>query len=236
MSEVAAAQVSAGGGASSPPSTGSLKAALRREMVARARAIPPAERDRLASAAASTLARFLRTCVPPGEVVGLYAATATELPSAPAIHALADHYPLAFPRVAGDTIRFHRAPFESLTAHTSRILEPLATYPEVQPAALVIPGRAFDRFGVRLGHGAGYYDRTLAALPPGTLLVGVCFSFQVVDELPREPYDRWVHWLVTEEGDPRRCQALPTRMQVLSGGPSSSESLGASVPPEWDVP
>lgn len=53
----------------------------------------------------------------------------------------------------------------------------------------VIPGMAFDTEGHRLGRGKGYYDRFLARLHPSTLLIGICFSWQLVDHVPTDRYD-----------------------------------------------
>lgn len=52
----------------------------------------------------------------------------------------------------------------------------------------VVPGLAFDLRGNRLGYGAGYYDLFLAGQATGHKL-GVCFPFQVLDELPSEAHD-----------------------------------------------
>jgi 5-formyltetrahydrofolate cyclo-ligase len=51
------------------------------------------------------------------------------------------------------------------------------------------PGLAFTRCGKRLGRGGGFYDRALADLPRTVKRLGVCFEFQVVDDLPIEPHD-----------------------------------------------
>lgn len=51
----------------------------------------------------------------------------------------------------------------------------------------VIPGIAFDEEGHRLGRGGGYYDRLLPRLKAYKL--GVCFPFQMLDEVPHEAYD-----------------------------------------------
>ena len=73
---------------------------------------------------------------------------------------------------------------------------------EATPRAdlVLVPGVAFDRAGLRLGFGAGYYDRFLAA--PGmadALLVGPAYGFQVLDGLPADPWDRPVHCVITED-------------------------------------
>jgi 5-formyltetrahydrofolate cyclo-ligase len=39
----------------------------------------------------------------------------------------------------------------------------------------------------------------LAGLPPKTIRIGVCFPFQIVEEIPIEPHDERVHALVTGE-------------------------------------
>lgn len=66
----------------------------------------------------------------------------------------------------------------------------------VSPATLdcvLVPGLAFTTCGRRLGRGGGYYDRALAALRPHTVALGVCFSLQIMENLPAEPHDQPVH-------------------------------------------
>ena len=52
----------------------------------------------------------------------------------------------------------------------------------------VIPGMAFDRQGHRLGRGMGYYDRFLSRVP-FLYKIGVCFPWQVVDQVPADQHD-----------------------------------------------
>ena len=72
------------------------------------------------------------------------------------------------------------------------ILEP--TTPELSivncqlSIVIVVPGMAFDRQGHRLGRGKGYYDRFLSRIP-NIYKIGVCFSFQLIDNVPSEPTD-----------------------------------------------
>ncbi len=75
--------------------------------------------------------------------------------------------------------------------------------PAIDPAGLdiaLIPGLAFDPSGGRLGRGAGFYDRFLGRLGPGTVRIGVCFGVQVAADVPREPHDLGVDALVSERG------------------------------------
>lgn len=72
--------------------------------------------------------------------------------------------------------------------------------PPEQLDALVVPGVAFDRRGHRLGYGGGHFDRLLARVRPGTVVVGVAFGVQVVDAVPREAHDVPVDVVVTEAG------------------------------------
>lgn len=51
----------------------------------------------------------------------------------------------------------------------------------------LILGLAFDRHGVRLGHGGGFFDRFLGRHPLET--VGLAYDDQIADVLPREPHD-----------------------------------------------
>jgi len=53
---------------------------------------------------------------------------------------------------------------------------------------IVVPGVAFDRNGNRIGRGKGYYDRFLCR-HLNVKRIGICFDFQLVDEVPAEPFD-----------------------------------------------
>mgnify|MGYP002624159821 CR=1 FL=1 len=78
------------------------------------------------------------------------------------------------------------------------ILEPQGA-PFTDYAAInlaVIPGVAFTRDGHRLGRGRGYYDRLLPRLR-GTYKLGLCWPFQLVDEIPTEPHDILMDRVIT---------------------------------------
>lgn len=64
---------------------------------------------------------------------------------------------------------------------------------------IIVPALAVRRDGIRLGKGAGYYDRALAEVPevPTTAVV---YSSEVRDDLPAEPHDIPVTSVVTEQG------------------------------------
>ena len=79
---------------------------------------------------------------------------------------------------------------------------PGAEAPELTPGVLLVPLLAFDDEGRRLGYGAGYYDRTLAALRRAgdILAIGAAYAAQRMDSLPEEASDQRLDWVVTEEG------------------------------------
>lgn len=74
--------------------------------------------------------------------------------------------------------------------------------PVLRPTLLVVPLLAFDGRCHRLGYGAGYYDRTLAALRrDGTVkAVGLAYAAQRLECLPVTPSDEALDAVVTEEG------------------------------------
>ena len=51
---------------------------------------------------------------------------------------------------------------------------------------MLVPALAVDRRGVRIGKGAGYYDRSLPLATPGVPLVAVVYDEELVDRLPAE--------------------------------------------------
>lgn len=81
------------------------------------------------------------------------------------------------------------------------ILEPAEGLPEAPVDELdliLVPGLAFDRRRGRLGYGGGFYDRTLVGTT--VLKIGIAFSWQIIDELPLEPYDIKMDLILTEKG------------------------------------
>jgi 5-formyltetrahydrofolate cyclo-ligase len=54
---------------------------------------------------------------------------------------------------------------------------------------VLVPALGVDRSGVRLGRGAGHYDRTLPIAPPDTPLIAVVRDEEIVDRLPAESHD-----------------------------------------------
>lgn len=62
---------------------------------------------------------------------------------------------------------------------------------------IAVPGVAFDRNGNRLGRGKGYYDRLLPRIP-SAYKAGICFPFQLVEEVPAEPFDIRMDEIITQ--------------------------------------
>ncbi|PTQ53778.1 MAG: 5-formyltetrahydrofolate cyclo-ligase [Hydrogenibacillus schlegelii] len=148
---------------------------------------------------------------------------------------------LALPRVEGRgrPLRFYRVePTAVLSPGTFGILEPP---PEeaVDGAAIdlvLVPGLAFDRRGVRLGYGGGFYDRTLPGLRRA-LRVAPAFPWQIVDRLPAAAHDVRVDVLFLPDGPVLIAGSegaeKPARQEELAqnGGKAVAEEK-AEVPAE----
>lgn len=70
------------------------------------------------------------------------------------------------------------------------------------PEIVIVPLVAFDRNGGRLGYGGGFYDRTLEQLRANqpTMAVGFAYAGQEAADLPLEPTDQPLDFIVTEHG------------------------------------
>lgn len=107
------------------------------------------------------------------------------------------------PRVDGEDLVFHAVSGASqMKPGAFGVMEPDPTKcPAFDPREaeiIFVPGLAFTAEGLRLGRGRGFYDRLLAALPADILRVGVCFSEQIVAELPSEPHDEEVDVVLSQ--------------------------------------
>ena len=113
----------------------------------------------------------------------LYSALPDEVQTQPLLdELLSQGKTILLPRVVSDTN------MELPGAY--HIMEPtgqlFTDYKQIDVA--VIPGMAFDREGHRLGRGKGYYDRFLTLIPDA-YKIGMCFPWQMADNVPCAPHD-----------------------------------------------
>jgi 5-formyltetrahydrofolate cyclo-ligase len=138
-------------------------------------------------------------------VIAVYRAIRTEVvPDAIVDWALGRGLVVVLPAVKdATTLVFRRyRPGDRLAPGGLGTVAPGPEAPEIDPDLIVTPMVAFDRMGIRLGHGRGYYDRGALALHAKGLrpaLVGVAFAVQEVAAIPAEPHDIRMDWIVTEK-------------------------------------
>lgn len=70
----------------------------------------------------------------------------------------------------------------------------------VNPTILLVPLIGFDARGYRLGYGSGYYDRTLAALSPRPLTIGVGYEWGRLPTIHPQPHDIAMDAIATDAG------------------------------------
>lgn len=175
------------------------KAALRQRMREVIRSVSALRRPE----ASAQIVAHLRALLPDTGVVAMYAALPDEPDVDPLLSHLARQGRLALPRVDGDQLRLHLvSAHNKLDTGSFHIREPSDLDPPVDPAdlaLLVLPGRAFDRAGRRLGRGGGHYDRLVARLPSSIRRLGVAFGEQIVAVVPTDATDQTVHSVVTPD-------------------------------------
>jgi 5-formyltetrahydrofolate cyclo-ligase len=177
------------------------KAELRTIALAARDALSP---ERRAEAAEAIAARGLPFAIAPGAAVAGYAPIRSEFDPMPLLRKLADAGArLALPVIMG---REHPLQFRSFSIGQALergplgILQPAAASVELVPEVLLTPLAAFDRSGHRIGYGAGYYDRSIAALRGGnrTIAVGLAFAVQEIDAVPALSHDAVLDYVLTE--------------------------------------
>lgn len=72
--------------------------------------------------------------------------------------------------------------------------------PEVMPDVVLAPLMGWDSEGYRLGYGGGYFDRTLAALSPRPLSIGVGLAAAKLPTIYPQPHDIPMDVILTERG------------------------------------
>ncbi|MCX7561710.1 5-formyltetrahydrofolate cyclo-ligase [Sulfitobacter sp. F26204] len=77
---------------------------------------------------------------------------------------------------------------------------PPADAPQIMPDIALAPLVGWDGDRFRLGYGGGYFDRTLAALDPRPLAIGVGYASSRLPTIYPQPHDVPMSLILTEQG------------------------------------
>jgi 5-formyltetrahydrofolate cyclo-ligase len=167
-----------------------------------------------AAAAQAIAMRGLPVEIEPGTVIAGYSSIRSEIDPAPLMQKLAARGArLALPMITarGQALKFRAwTAGDKLQRGPLGILEPPPDAAELFPDIMLVPLAAFDRFGHRIGYGAGHYDRTLASLRDAKkiIAIGIAFSAQEIPVIPASAHDARLDLVLTEDEaiDFRRLQ------------------------------
>lgn len=62
---------------------------------------------------------------------------------------------------------------------------------------VIVPGAAFDKFGGRVGYGAGMYDKYFLKLSRNASKIAVAYDYQILKTVPMEEHDIKVDFTIT---------------------------------------
>jgi 5-formyltetrahydrofolate cyclo-ligase len=182
----------------------SHKQQLRAHYLMLRKAITAGEAERSALQLAQHVASFIPDTV---QIIAAYTPVRSEIDVLPACVALVKTgRTICLPVIMADAqpLSFRRwNPGEALVSGRHGIAVPPESEPEVQPDMVLVPLLAFDAKGHRLGYGAGYYDRTIAALHAAKkrpLCVGVGYDLQQAELLPTQAHDEQLDAVITPLG------------------------------------
>lgn len=178
------------------------KAAMRREYREKrgafVAALTPQDRKLAFSAVPSPLSAYLT----PGKVIAGYIALGSEAdPTALLAEAYARGCILALPYVTSrvSPMRFLSwTPDVILEEGPFGLQQPPADAKPCQPDILLVPLVAFDNHLMRLGQGAGHYDRALSLLD-NAVAIGVAWSVQEAPAIESDPWDIPMDAILTEK-------------------------------------
>ncbi len=178
------------------------KARLRHTIRAMAAALPPRRKQEADAAIAAHLLAMPE--YQSAETIFCFVGTDREIDTRPILEAtLQRKKRLCVPLcVENGTMELRQiTELSQLRPGTAGILEPMSDAPIVLSDDVdfaILPCLTCNRLGQRLGQGGGYYDRFLAHYRGGTVLL--CREALLREEIPVEPHDYPVPWVLTERG------------------------------------
>lgn len=112
------------------------------------------------------------------------------------------NYLISLPKISKDKkMDFYKWSFKDpLSINIYGIPEPISKK-KINPEVLLVPLVAFDDELNRLGYGGGFYDRYLSRTQDDKKIIkiGLGFSFQKIDKVPVNQYDKKLDYILTEK-------------------------------------
>lgn len=137
------------------------------------------------------------------EHIACYHAVNNEMSCEKIIHRLfADKKHCYLPAIQDDKMAFFEyKQKDNLTKNQYGILQPVFDSDKIIDIdsldLILLPLLGFDQGGIRLGMGAGFYDRTLTHHHQ-SILCGMGYAFQEIEKVPFDDWDVWLDASLTE--------------------------------------
>lgn len=146
------------------------------------------------------------------DILLTYVEYQSEVMTTPLIQqALSEQKQVFAPKVVGEDMVFYRIDgMDSLTEGYKGIREPVSgeifSYQKAESKGrtilMLMPGAVFDTARHRIGYGKGFYDRYLECLSKETMEIhtaALCFSCQMLEQIPYEEHDIRPEMVLTEK-------------------------------------
>lgn len=152
----------------------------------------------------SVIDNFYQFIKKPKIIAGYYP-TGSELNITPLLNSLKNHgCTIALPVINQNNILDFYEWQDALEPSKmyKKILEPREKQKPILPDLIIAPLIACDYLGNRIGSGKGMYDKTISLLRSkrhNFFYIGICFDFQLLEQIPAEEHDQKLDFIVTDK-------------------------------------
>ena len=178
------------------------KQQIREEILIKRKKLTNKERNLFSKTICKTLEQT--TIFQNAKCIAFYYATPDEVQTIACIEKRYTQKKIVLPIVKGENLAFYEYKGKNQIKKGSfDIMEPIIENTDEQAILpenidiFIVPGMAFDQHCNRIGHGKGFYDRLLSEMQKPK--IGLCFSCQLLDNIPTKKHDIKMSMVITEE-------------------------------------